>query len=213
MTTSSVPVSIEWSDLDGNDTLDIEQAAPEVLIEDAPAHGRLEIEADERYHGGNTAAMLQHDVIVDVAERGQADKRGIVAERERELRLIECLRCWTADAGNHDRPLAVTAPLRHRSRGQAEDRLQQLDGRGPNLELRGVHADGEPSGARVAVIARQRDLTAIVELTRLGEGERMCRNHDATEKGTPHRQRDGRSQNLPSVTSKCVGLLRDAPPD
>ena len=55
-----------------------------------------------------------------------------------------------------------------------------------NLELRGVHADSEPSGARVAVVARQRHLAALIELARLGQGQRMCRNHDATEKSTPH---------------------------
>jgi hypothetical protein len=49
-----------------------------------------------------------------------------------------------------------------------------------------VHADSEPSSARVAVVARQRDLTALIEPARLGESQRMCRNHDAVEKSTPH---------------------------
>ena len=74
-------VSIEWSDLDRDHTLDVEQAAPEVLIEDAAAHGWLQVEADERDHGGDTAAVLQHDVIVDVAERGKTEERRVVAER------------------------------------------------------------------------------------------------------------------------------------
>ena len=56
-------VSIERSDLDGDDTFDVEQAAPEVLIEDAAAHGWLQVEADEWDHGGNPAAVLQHDGI------------------------------------------------------------------------------------------------------------------------------------------------------
>ena len=51
-----------------------------------------------------------------------------------------------------------TVPLRER-----EHRLQQADRRIADRELRRVHADGDPAGAGVAVVPRQRHLPALVE--------------------------------------------------
>ena len=96
---------------------------------------------------------------------------------------------------------------------QLEDRLQQADFRLADLELRGVDRHRDAAGARVAVVAGQRDLAPLVERAALGQRERMRRNHQPAQQRAPQLvESTARYQKRPSVTSKCVGLFRLAPP-
>src|SRR5439155_26835914 len=76
-------------------------------------------------------------------------------------------------------------PVANSAARQVEDLLQQLHTGIANGELRGVDTDCDATGAGIAVIPGQCDLTALVEPPRLGQGERVCRNHEAAEQCAP----------------------------
>ena len=124
--------------------------------------------------------MIQQTLVIVVPQGGEAEQRGVVAERHRELRFAECLRGETAHAGDQDRT-GSEAPVVHGAPRQVEDRLQQLHAGIADGELRGVHADGDAAGAGIAVVPRQRHLAPLVELARFGHGERVGRNHQAAQ--------------------------------
>ena len=92
-------IAIERRDLDRDDALDVEEAAPESAIEDAPADRRLQVEAEDRNDVGDAAAVLEERRVVGVAQRAKAEQRGVVAERRRELRFASaCARRPTTPA-------------------------------------------------------------------------------------------------------------------
>src|SRR5580765_4505009 len=41
-------ITVEWSDLDGDDIIDVREIAPETVRENAPSDRRLQIEANDR---------------------------------------------------------------------------------------------------------------------------------------------------------------------
>ena len=60
-------VAVERGDLDRDDALDLGEPPPERDRSSRPAHGRLEVEADERDHPGDGPAVGQQLVVVGVA--------------------------------------------------------------------------------------------------------------------------------------------------
>ena len=175
-------VAIEGGDLDRDDALDVEEAAPEAAIEDPSAHRRLKIEPDHRDDLGDPPAVVEEGGVVGVAQRREAEKGGVVADGRRELRFAERLIGRADHSGDRDRRrLPGATPAVHRPKRELEHRLQQADFRFPDLELRGVDRHRDPAGAGVAVVARERDLPAFVEPAVGGQRERVRRDHQAAE--------------------------------
>jgi hypothetical protein len=77
---------------------------------------------------------------------------------------------------------AIRAPRPGCANRQIEHRLEQPDGWIADRELRRMHANRDASGASVAIVAGQRHLSALVELARFSESERMSRDHESAEK-------------------------------
>jgi len=131
--------------------------------------------------------VIEDDVIVLVTKRRETQQAGIVAERNRDLRLAHGLRRLSGHARDQHRPL-FRAPVTDGPLRKAKYRLEQADGRIANGELRRVHADGDTAGAGVAVVTRERHLAALIERPVLGQCERMRGNHQAAEELTPQRR-------------------------
>ena len=53
-------VAVEWRDFDRDHTFDVQEATPEVAVQDTSTDGRLQIEADDRDHRRDAAAVIQH---------------------------------------------------------------------------------------------------------------------------------------------------------
>src|SRR6185295_7774055 len=110
----------------------------------------------------------------------------------------------------------IDAPIARSPDRELEDRLEQLDARIANGELRGVDADGNASRASIAVVTRQRDLAAFVESARVGQGERMRRNHEAFDQRTPKLRQpiDVRSGHRPPRSAwACSATSRRSAPN
>ena len=165
-------VAVERGDLDRDDRLDLEEAAPEALVEEAPADRRLEVEPDERQHLAHRAAV--RDELRDplVAERPEAQEDGLVAEAASGLGLgHRLLRGADGPRDPDERPPRAALGLRGDLRGEAEHRLEETGL--PDRELRGVHADRDPPRAGVGVVAGEGDLAALVEPPLGRERERV----------------------------------------
>ena len=119
-------------------------------------------------------------VVGGVAERGQAEQAGVVAEAGQQGRFTDRLRRGAANAANADQRKQLPAIRAvHLLAGQREHGLEQPDLRVADRELRRVDADGEAAGARGGVVPRQRALMALVEPAAVIEGQRVRRNHQA----------------------------------
>ena len=99
----------------------------------------------------------------------------MVAERAGSARLLDGLGGLADDAGDHHQRALGPGP--GRLGGQLQHGAVEADV--PDLELRGVHANGEPAGAGIDVVARQRPLRGAIELALLVERQRMRRQHGA----------------------------------
>ena len=106
----------------------------------------------------------------------------MIADAARDLRFRDRLLRRSGEAGDHrQRPLG---PGCGRLGGEFQHRPVQADV--ADRELRGVHADREPAGAGVDVVARQRALMAGIELALGVERQRMRGEYRAVGDQTPH---------------------------
>ena len=88
----------------------------------------------------------------------------MVAKAQRRLRLGERLLGATAEAGDLDEGARVLREfLVDRARGQLEYGIEEAVVLFADLELRGVHADGEAADAGGHVVAGDRALVALGE--------------------------------------------------
>src|SRR5262249_57773234 len=102
---------------------------------------------------GDAAAVMEQPIVVGIAQRREAQKRRIVTERDRELRLGDRLGRRPADTGNHDgarlpgASAAVAASRRaaRRPNRELEDRLEQSNACVAYGELGRVDADRNAS--------------------------------------------------------------------
>ena len=67
-------VAIERRDLDRDHAFDVEEAAPERPVEHASAHGRLQVEPDDRDDVRDAAAVIEDTPIVVVTKRGKTQQ-------------------------------------------------------------------------------------------------------------------------------------------
>ena len=91
-----------------------------------------------------------------------------------------------------------------RRRRELEHRTQQTVLRLADRELRRVHADGDAACAGRDVIARQRTLVSLVELSISRERERVRGDHAAGADGLQRQRLAATRQKRPSRTSNLV---------
>ena len=157
------------------------------------ADGRLQVEADQRHLAGDRGAVLDDLVLAGALHRAQAQQHGVIAERAGGTRLLHGLRGLADHAGDHDqRPLG---PARCGLGGQLQHRPVEADI--ADLELRGVHADGQPAGAGIDVVARQRALRAGGRTGAFSSSARGCAG------STAPRRRTARTSAGRSVQWRC----------
>src|SRR6202008_4178645 len=93
-----------------------------------------------------------------VAEIGEAEENGIVAESSSQLRFGQSLLCLPAGSGDfHD---VMCAAFFER---ESEDRLKQSNLGIADGELSGVHGNRDSSGAGGNVIAGEGTLAALIQ--------------------------------------------------
>ena len=182
-------IAIEGGNLDRDDAIDLEKAAPERPIQDAAAHGGLQVEPDERDDLRHTPAVIEHALIIGLAQGGETQKRGMIPERCCQLCFPQRLVRGTADPSNGDGTIpAIAAPVPHRPVCQSQHGLEKADTGVADRELRGVDADGDAAGPGVAVITRKGHLAPLIESPCFGQRERMRRNHQPSKKRVPERR-------------------------
>ena len=168
-------VAVERRGLDGDRVVDPGEPPPEPGGERPAADRRLEVEPDQRDFVGDPAAMRDQLVFRSVPHRGEAEKPGVVAQRDRGLRLGGRLPGGPGETGDHGDG-AVGPFLGRRRRelqhGFVEPRL--ADG-----ELGRVDAHGEPARARVEIVAGERALPACIQPAVAIERQRMGRDDRA----------------------------------
>ena len=193
-------VSVEGRDLDRDDVRDLRELPPERVLERTSAGGGLEVEAEDRDHLGDGAAVIDQLVVGRVRESAEAEEGSVESELDRRCCLGKRLSRRPDDACDEDR---VRVAVAGRLGGELEHRAVQVDARRPDRELRRVDTDGDPAGTGVDVVAREAALAALVELPLGRERERVGRDHEPF--GQPCAQRFS-VQKRPSRVSKCVGL-------
>ena len=175
-------VAVEGRDLDGDDVVEAGKARPEGARQRNAADRRLQVEADGRHLARHGRAMLDELVLARPAHGAEAQQHRVVAERTRDARLLHGLRRPADHAGDHhQRPLR---PRCCRLGGKLQHRAVEADV--ADLELRRMHADRQPAGAGVDVVARQRPLRGGIELALLVERQGMGGDHRAPAQDGQH---------------------------
>ena len=164
-------VAVERRHLDGHDVVDGGEAAPEFHGQRDAPHRGLQVEADQRDHPGDGFAVLDQFVERGVLHRCERQQPGVVAVAERDLRFAAGLFGAAGETGDHHQ--RTVGPLARHLRRLREHRLVEADV--ADRELGGVHAHGQPAGARVEVVAAQCALVRGVELALSVERERVGR--------------------------------------
>ena len=104
----------------------------------------------------------------------------MIAQLARLLRLLQRNRGASADAGNlRDGAARLRGVAVNFIRAHAQHRLEEVNARRANLELREVHPHRDATDTRVDVVTHQRALAAFVELPLRVERERRGRNDRA----------------------------------
>src|SRR5215468_11426058 len=156
-------ITIERRDLYSRDVFDLEELAPEAVIQRPPADRRLQVETAEGNDLGHAAAMPDQFGDRGFAQGGEAQQSDVVAGFYGKRRFMRCLRSRAADACDFDEPLSVLPfPFEHCFQRKSQYRLEQTDTRIANRKLRGMYADGHAARPGVAVIARQGALPPFI---------------------------------------------------
>ena len=137
------------------------------------ADGGLQIEADQRHLARHGAAVRDQLVLAGTSHGAEAQEHGVVAERAGDAGLGLGLRGLADDAGDHHQ--RAPRPVLRCLGCQLQHRAVEADI--ADLELRGVHADREPAGAGIDVIARKRALRGAIELTPFVERQGVRGDH------------------------------------
>src|SRR5262245_21171546 len=155
---------------------------------------------------------LIHPRLAPLSKCPQAQQPQVISQISREHSLISRLPRQSADAGDFDESSAIANfPFANRLRAQSKHRFEQTYFRIAYRELRRVHSYGYAAGSRVAIVSGQSALPALIHFSVFIERERMRRDHNSLVQSISHLG-CYRHQNLPSMTSNLVGLLRLAPP-
>ena len=158
------PIAIERRDLHGPEIRNVRQLTPERVVQHAATDGRLEVEPEERHHVGDRAAVREQLRCARARKRPETQETDVVPVGERDLRLGRRLRGRAGEARHHHEGAWMPCAKRaDRLRRELEYRPIEAMVRFTDGELRRVDADGEPSRARVDVVARQRTLVALVQ--------------------------------------------------
>ena len=167
-------VTIEGSDFDGGDIFDFGECAPELVRENATADGRLKIEADDGNNLCDGAAMREENGVSCMRKCRKTEEAGVVTKIGEEGGFANALgRVATDSADANEWSGAAAVGTIHFFGGERQNGVEEADLRIANGELRGVNADGEPTGTGGDVVASECALAALVEATICVERERM----------------------------------------
>jgi len=160
---------MERRHLDGDHVVDAGKAAPEFGIQHHAAHGRLQVEADQRDFGGHRFAMRDDGIHAGILHGGEAEQPGVIAQLHRGLRFLHRLRGLACQSADHDE-WTVGPGFRVFHRGGEHGFVQAdlADG-----ELRGMHADRQTARTGIDIIAAERALALAVELAVSIQRQRM----------------------------------------
>src|SRR4029077_20214042 len=177
-----------------------EELPPEFVGKEATSDRWLQVEAHHWEDRCDRLCVLEQVGNRLLSQRGQAQERCVVSQTRSELRFGDCL--CALSANTRDLYYVVQAAF---FLGQLQNGLKQSVL--PDGELRGVDSDGNASGSGRQVVAGQRALAALIELSLGIQRKRVRRNHQARTKLVSHLH-----QNFPSRVWKCVGLFSIVPP-
>ena len=134
-------ITIEGRDLDGNNIFNLKKLTPEFVRKRAASDRGLKIETHNRDHPGNGAGVIEEFRDGGIAQVGEAQQDGVIANSGGELRFGHCLGEFAADSGNfYDIASASFFD------GKCEHGFKQGDFGIANRELCGVDADGKAAG-------------------------------------------------------------------
>ncbi len=203
-------IPVEWRDLDGHDRGDLRELPPERVRQNPPAHGGLQVEphkGDDLAHG---VAMADQFWLTGVLHGRQAQQPGVKSQSGRLLRLADRLIRPSADPGDsHQRLLTPSVQPVHLIRRQLQKRPEQTDLRVADGELRGVHSHGDPASSRIGIVAPERPLAALVQLSAGIQRQGRRRNGDSSLKCAPEVRTCHRALRSESA---CQETLRPGPP-
>src|SRR5687768_12890084 len=177
-------VPVEGGDFYRHHARNLEERAPELVLEANSPDSRLQVEAENWNDAGDGATVrheLAHRRILECREAYQAR---VVPEPRRDFSFALRLPRVTADAGDHHRRPRAIRPFAGNVHCQGKHRLEQPNLRISNRELCRMHADGETSRSRCAVIACERRLAALVEPPTAVKRQRMRGNDEAVEQAS-----------------------------
>ena len=166
---SSVRYRSNGAILMANHVVDLGETPPEGGRERDAADRGLQVEADQRHLLRHPAAMVQDRVLVLPAERGEAQKHRVIAQRAGDCRFLHRLRGPSDGACNSDQGPA--RPRIHGVRREREDGFEQP--RVADGELGGVDTDRDTTRAGVDVIPRERPLAPPIEIPTPRQRERV----------------------------------------
>jgi hypothetical protein len=138
-------VAVERRHLDRHDIVDCREARPELARQLDAAHGRLQVEADQRHLRRDRGAMVDQLVLARTLQRSQRKQHRVIAERPRRARFLDRLRRLTNSARDHDQ--GPVGPVARRLDGEFED--GPVEPHLPDGELGGVHSHRQPAGSGV----------------------------------------------------------------
>ena len=121
-------VAVERRDLDRDDALDVEKAAPEVPIEHAPADRGLKVEPDHRNDLGHARGSARAWTRCSRREvpPGSAGRRRIRATTASSASATACAVSPQTPAIITGRGAGARAPVAHRAAREFEDRLEAV---------------------------------------------------------------------------------------
>src|SRR5215470_15237804 len=96
------PVTSERRDLHRRDVFDLEELAPEAVIQRSPADRRLQVETAEWNDLGHAAAMPYQFGDRGFAQGGETQQSDVVAGFSGKRRFAHCLRSRAANASDFD---------------------------------------------------------------------------------------------------------------
>lgn len=154
-------IAIEGGHFDGDDVFDFGEAPPEGIGQKASADGGLEVEADDGDDLGDGSGVGDQFVDGGIAQGGEAEEDGVVAEGGGEFGFTDGLGSGSAGSGDLEDAARFGG-------GEFEDRAEEAaiaDG-----ELGGVDGDGDASRAGGGVVTGEGALAAFVHFAVRGEG-------------------------------------------
>ena len=148
--------------------------------------------------------MLDQCVVIGLFKRGQAQQHRVIAQFLGQRGL--CHRLRRRPHSPSDTHAARRRLILHDLRGQFQHRPEQPHVLVADLELRGVHTDGQPARTSRQIITAQRTLPPFVELAVFVEGKRVRRNNQPPSQRVAPIAQDSVSGRLPAISRKASAL-------